>query len=54
MIKLPLMLQLHFMSDLLLKTLKQLVGVELGVVDLFLGYDLLLVLFGLQLVLNFL
>jgi hypothetical protein len=48
------MLQLHFMSDLLLKTLKQLVGVELGVVDLFLSYDLLLVLFGLQLVLNFL
>ena len=48
------MIQLHFMSDLLLKTLKQLVGVELGVVDLFLRYDLLLVLFGLQLVLNFL
>ena len=48
------MLQLHFMSDLLLKTIKQLVGVELGVVDFFLSYDLLLVLFGLQLVLNFL
>ena len=48
------MLQLQFVSDLLLKTLKQLIGVDLGVVNLFLGYDLLLVLFCFQLFLNFL